>query len=501
MSRDPSGIYSYPDGTRGSPGTTIFSARYNTFLDDLAVTLNTKLPINMGGTNANNADAALKNLSAEKATQLVTDYNTHVWFPGSFRSAAAAPGAPNATSSFAGIAYINEPLENPPTNENVVVEARDMDSPVKPGLLYTRQKTDGVWSAWNYAGTGDDQTAARSAIYAAPFDAMAYNGMQINGSFDVSQELGSNFRSTSGYVCDGWILSSSIAGFNYVAVRTPAAFGSISGVSYHLHLEALNIGVVGAGDIVAFNQLIEGTRTARLAWGTSAAQPITIAFWTAHKRTGTYTVTVRNSPTTRSYCATYTQNVSGVAEYKTITIPGCTSGTWKIDNTVSFIIDLTLFAGATYTAPSANTWNNGTYVAAPGQIGSPITSGDLFYFSNFILLPGTQAPTAAQSSLIMRPYDQELAMCQRYYAKEYASSRFTAVGAGNLMETLIYFKTTMRSAPTAVLGTAIGGYGNVAATYPQVPNTYPEMARWLLVAAAAGDCYALIVPVMFDARL
>ena len=33
------------------------------------------------------------------------------------------------------------------------------------------------------------EEAARSNIYAAPFDALAYNGMQINGSMEVSQEL------------------------------------------------------------------------------------------------------------------------------------------------------------------------------------------------------------------------------------------------------------------------------------------------------------------------
>src|SRR6188768_1506596 len=31
---------------------------------------------------------------------------------------------------------------------------------------------------------------ARSNVYAAPFDALSYNGMQINGSMEVSQEVG-----------------------------------------------------------------------------------------------------------------------------------------------------------------------------------------------------------------------------------------------------------------------------------------------------------------------
>src|SRR4029079_18721192 len=47
-----------------------------------------------------------------------------------------------------------------------------------------------------------------TGLYAAPFDALAYNGMQINGGMDVSQELGlASFVLATGftkYVVDGW---------------------------------------------------------------------------------------------------------------------------------------------------------------------------------------------------------------------------------------------------------------------------------------------------------
>ena len=55
--------------------------------------------------------------------------------------------------------------------------------------------------------TAAQQTQARSNIYAAPFDAMAYSGMQINGSMEVSQELGTSGTSTNGaFPADGWRL-------------------------------------------------------------------------------------------------------------------------------------------------------------------------------------------------------------------------------------------------------------------------------------------------------
>lgn len=64
--RDGTGIYTYPPGTPGVAGQTIFSARYNTFLDDLATTLNTVLPINMGGTGSATGPGAADAIGAVK---------------------------------------------------------------------------------------------------------------------------------------------------------------------------------------------------------------------------------------------------------------------------------------------------------------------------------------------------------------------------------------------------------------------------------------------------
>ena len=52
--------------------------------------------------------------------------------------------------------------------------------------------------------TAAQQVQARANIYAATFDAMAYNGMQINGSMEVSQDKGFSAPVNSGFICDGW---------------------------------------------------------------------------------------------------------------------------------------------------------------------------------------------------------------------------------------------------------------------------------------------------------
>jgi hypothetical protein len=401
MPRDGSGVYTKPYPSVVS-GTTIESLVYNGQVDDVTADLNTARPIVSGGTGANNAAGGLFNLGGEKATQVVTSYDSHIWIPGSFRSAVGATGAPNATAIFSGVCYIHEALANPPTNQNVTVEARD----VSDGVLYIRTKTAGTWSAWK---------TERQSIYAAPFDALAYNGMQINGSMEVSQEKGYATATTAngGFICDGWRLT--IAGAAAVAV-TPASAVLVYGFTNQISLSVTTAAAsIAAGDIVAVINFIEGYRIARLAWGTASAQPITIGFWTQHHRTGVYSGTVSNGAANRSYGFTYTQASADVAQYNTVTIPGDTSGVWLADSGIGIRLSFAIASGSTYTA-TAGAWGAFGY-GATGQINGVAATSDVFRLTGVVVLPGTQAPSAAQSPLIMRPFDQELLICKRYFRR------------------------------------------------------------------------------------
>jgi len=277
------------------------------------------------------------------------------------------------------------------------------------------------------AGDSDTSIATTAFVtaFAAPLDALACNGLQINGSMDVMQERGYGAIATNGlYICDGWQYVTSNSGFT-----TNAAVVSVPTFIYGLP-NVCSISVVtgkpslAAGDYASIAGAIEGYRVARLAWGRVGAPPITIGFWSAHTPAGLYSGTVRNSTTGsfRSYAFTYTQAVSTTPQFNIITIPADTTGTWAANNTAGMVITFALAAEAsTLTAPSANTWVAGNYIAAPGQVNGVSSAGNALRITGVCILPGTQAPTAAQSPLIMRPYDQELVTCQRYYQKTYAS--------------------------------------------------------------------------------
>lgn len=61
---------------------------------------------------------------------------------------------------------------------------------------------------------------ARQNIFAAPFDAIGYFGMQINGAHEVTQErIAGNGMPGNGYFCDGWQIAraGTSAGYDFTA--------------------------------------------------------------------------------------------------------------------------------------------------------------------------------------------------------------------------------------------------------------------------------------------
>jgi hypothetical protein len=336
-------------------------------------------------------------------------------------------------------------------------------------LFATNQYVDaGDANALKYSAqslTAPQQQQARQNIYAAPFDALAYSGMQINGAMEVSQERGATaFVISSGpavYVVDGWYMSIASASGVQVTAQQAGPWGS--GFAKYLSLSATAAQAsIAATELVVLQHNIEGWRIARLAWGTANAQPVTIGFWTGHHRTGTYSLVLRNANGSRCYPVTYTQNVADAAEYKTVTIPGCTDGTWASDNTTGLQLLFTLACGSTYIATSNNSWLTTNTLAALGQINAVAATSDVFRITGVVVLPGNEAPSAARSPFVMRPYDQELVTCQRYYEKSYNYSvlpgsnaggagirggQVIATGANNIMP-VVQFSVRKRAAPT-----------------------------------------------------
>jgi hypothetical protein len=246
---------------------------------------------------------------------------------------------------------------------------------------------------------------------------MAYNGMQINGACDVSQEKDSTATNATGpwtYVCDGWQISrTGTMAFNGAKLSSGGLFVLPNFLGIAINTAQASLGPTDYGGVM---QIIEGERVERLRWGRPDAQPLTIGFWTCNNPAGLYSVGFTNGATSRSYVATYTQNVANVSEYKTITVPGITDSGWGNTNE-RLMIMFSLGCGSNYTTATPNTWlTGGLKFAATGQVNLfTATSPNAFRITGLIVLPGIYAPTAAQSPMIMRTFDKELLLCQRYW--------------------------------------------------------------------------------------
>jgi hypothetical protein len=170
-----------------------------------------------------------------------------------------------------------------------------------------------------------------------------------------------------------------------------------------------------SGDYYEFVQFIEGYNIADLSWGTSSAKPITISFWTKSSVTGVFGVLFRNSAANRNYVTTYTINSANTWEQKSITLAGCTDGTWQTTTSKGIEVWFDLGSGSTYQTSTLNSWisGSGSSLTSTTQAAVGSVTGATLYITGVQLEAGTTA-----SPFEYRQYGTELALCQRYYYQD-----------------------------------------------------------------------------------
>ena len=90
---------------------------------------------------------------------------------------------------------------------------------------------------------------------------------------------------------------------------------------------------------------------------------------------------------------------------------------------------------------------------------------------------------------IPRSIGEELALCQRYYARGGVYTRSYATGAGHVFNSTIYFPCMMRAVPVTTL-TDGGGRLNVQSVL-LASAPWPDSTRHEITSAGVGDCRAL----------
>jgi hypothetical protein len=210
---------------------------------------------------------------------------------------------------------------------------------------------------------------------------------------------------------------------------------------------------------VSIVQNLESLNVNHLAYGTANAKTITLSFWIKSNITGIVPAGIfqngTNAGTARSYPFTYNIDEADTWEKKTIVITGDSNGSLPIANNVGFELNLFYMAiGSDFQNGTENSWN------ANSAGTEYIASGHTFInransTSNYIKVTGVQLEVGDTATPFEhRPYDMELARCQRYYVKYTAAGGGTgytyanAQNGGSGWQTVFYLPQTMRTTPS-----------------------------------------------------
>jgi hypothetical protein len=244
------------------------------------------------------------------------------------------------------------------------------------------------------------------------------------------------------YTLDRWQAQSDQAS-KYSVQQDAGAVTRPSGFTDYLGATSLSAYSVLTGDRFVIRQAIEGFNVADLGFGTANAKTITISFWVRSSLTGSFGGYIGNSALDRTYPFSYTISAANTWEQKSVTIAGDTSGTWLTNNGVGLRLGFSLGVGATYTG-TGGAWASSQILAPTGSTSVVGTNGATLYITGVQLEVGTQA-----TSFEYRQYQQELALCQRYYEV----GNFSNMWSGYIVNGNNYFHThkfsvTKRAAPT-----------------------------------------------------
>lgn len=283
------------------------------------------------------------------------------------------------------------------------------------------------------SSTGSLLSLSSSAVVSiTPFASSAIEGggmrnRLINGDMRLDQRNeGASFPviGSGSYCLDRWAVSGLTSGGTATGQRL--TLNAPIDYSNSLQITAVTGHAVASTDLGQLVQIIEGRLISDLRWGASNAKPVTVGFWVKSTRTGTFCVTVLNNAGTLSYVTTYTINVASTWEFKVVSIPGPTSGTWATDNTGGIIISFDLGSGSNFTT-TANTWAAGNYRNVAGAVSLLSTTSATLQITGVQLERGTY-PTEFERIA----FDELLRRCQRYFWKTFAQGVAPAVSAGQL---------------------------------------------------------------------
>ena len=287
----------------------------------------------------------------------------------------------------------------------------------------------------------------------------------INGDMRIAQRGTGAFTANSSYPVDRWNMISNATDFT---TTQDSAVPTGKGFTNSIKIQPTATKSPSASTYSRIGYSIEGYDGVSLCWGTSGAKTATISFWVKSSVTGTYSICVKNGAANKSVVQDYTISVADTWEYKTITIPPETSGTWDSVNGRFAYIDVWL-AGQGSQTSTTGSWISSNANMSNNQVNFFSSTSNTFNITGFQLEVGDTATPFEH-----RSYGEELAACQRYYeiignwastSQFYAfpifKSRSMSIGIP------VHFRVQKRATPTI---TSYDRLGTTTGVFTQISN-------------------------------
>jgi len=283
----------------------------------------------------------------------------------------------------------------------------------------------------------------------------------INGDMRIDQRYNGSsvsFSNTSGYAVDRsfcMLQGSSATGTLTFQQSTDAPTGFTNSIK-------ATVTVADTTNTQAYiGQFVEGYNWSDMCYGTANAKTVTLSFWVKSSIAGLYCGGITGGGSAGNqvgYVFEYTINSANTWEYKTVTIPGETSGSYTFDSTngtgIRLKFDLGTKGSTFVAAPNAWTANLKYSTSTAGRVYWKENSGATFYLTGVQLEVGSVATPFER-----RSYGDELARCQRYCQVHdvSGSGELIAHGVGNGTTTssqIIRPFVPFRSAPALTISSA-----------------------------------------------
>ena len=342
---------------------------------------------------------------------------------------------------------------------------------------------------------------SETAQEARDFVSAGRKNMIINGDCRVDQR-GTDFTNNAGsiYSLDRW--HTHVYALGSARYRVEKSSDAPDGFHYSIKYSCTAINATPDVNHQMFSNLkIEANDINHLNFYQSNPNTVTISFFVKTNLAGTQSAALKLSNNnsghtngaTRSYNFTYTVNKPDTWEKKTKTITLDSSTAYSKSSPTSFgmSIDFWTAAGTSRRQATANSWVNNTNNATDSNNLNFIGSTN-----NYVNFTGVQIEVGKNATEFEhRPYGEELALCQRYYAKIRLANQEWIYNEANTSNHKWHWANvpfSMRTNPSVDVtdvstgGSVSGLSGTISSLTPQSPGDTPGRISSRLAMSATG---------------